>query len=101
MMDVEIRELNLTYLMLARRLLQNDRNMAMVQMQLSEDMADFLLNLPSRKLAMLSDINQFLFCLRFNESGQLKTLTHNERDHGMGQMHASLLLTSAALAKIA
>lgn len=94
-MEAEIRELNLTYLMLACRLLRHDREMARMQFQLSDEMADFLLSLPSSKLSKLAGVNQLLFQLRINECDRLRKLTHNERDHGMGQIHAALMLASS------
>lgn len=97
-MDAEIRELNLTYLMLACRLLRQDRETAKLQLQLSDEMADYLLSLPSSKLSRLADVNQMLFKLRIDESERLKQLTHNERDQGMGQIHAALMLASASFA---
>ena len=97
-MDAEIRELNLTYLMLACRLLRHDRETAKLQLQLTDEMADYLLSLPSSKLSRLADVNQMLFKLRIDESDRLKQLTHNERDQGMGQIHAALMLASSSMA---
>lgn len=91
-MEEEIRELNLTYLMLARRLLARDRDTAMFQMQLSEELADLLLELPAAKLLKLADVNQFLFRLRFSEGEQLERLASSKND--MEQIHTSLVLSS-------
>ena len=93
-MEAEIHELNLAYLMLAQRLLGEDREKGMLQLQLSPAMADHLLSLSSRQLARLARVNQFIFQLRFNEARQLHKLTQKEREQGMAQTHAALLLAS-------
>ena len=95
MASAEIQELNLTYLMLAQRLLAKDRDMAMFQLQLNEEVADLLLSLSSRQLARLARVDQFLFRLRFDKSQQLSKLTQNEREQGLAQTHAALLLASS------
>lgn len=92
----ELQELNLTYLLLAQRLLTADKEAAMVQLQLSEEIADLILSLPSLKLARLAKINQCLFSLRIRDAKQLEQLVHNERNRGMTQTHAALLLASAS-----
>jgi len=94
MQTAEIHELNLTYLMLAQRLLRDDLDAAMFQLQVNRPMADLLLSLTSRQLARLAQVNQFLFRLRFEEAAQLAKLTDNEREQGLAKTHAALLLAS-------
>lgn len=95
MANEEIQELNLTYLMLAQRLLALDRETGMLQLQLSEDVADYLLSLSSLQLARLARVNQCLFRLRISQADQLKKLTRDEREEGMARTHAALLLASS------
>lgn len=96
MASQELQELNLTYLLLAQRLLMQDKEAAMLQLQLSEEIADLVLSLPSLQLARLAKINQCLFSLRIRDAKQLEQLVHNERNRGMTQTHAALLLASAS-----
>ncbi|MEX1198411.1 MAG: flagellar transcriptional regulator FlhD [Pseudohongiellaceae bacterium] len=95
MAAVEIQELNLAYLMLAQRLLDQDREMGMFQLHITESMADLLLSLSSRQLSQLAGINQFLFQFRLNDSDQLKTLLEDERGQGLTRTHAALVLSSS------
>ncbi len=95
MAAAEIQELNLAYLMLAQRLLGQDREMGMFQLHINEDMADLLLSLSSRQLARLARVNQFIFRLRFAESAQLQKLLEDERGQEMTQTHAALVLSSS------
>src|SRR5690606_38178861 len=94
MQTAEIHELNLTYLMLAQRLLRDDLDAAIYQLQVNRPMAYLLLSLTSRQLARLAQVNQFLFRLRFEEAAQLAKLTDNEREQGLAKTHAALLLAS-------
>lgn len=97
MAAAEIQELNLTYLMLAQRLLRQDKDIAMFQLQLGHDMADLLLSLTTRQMTRLAKVNQFLFRLRFDEARQVLKLTKDEREQGLAQAHAALLLSSNSL----
>lgn len=96
MASQELQELNLTYLLLAQRLLSKDKEAAMLQLQLSEEVADLLLSLSSMKLARLARVNQCIFSLRISDAKQLERLVHNERNRGLTQTHAALLLASAS-----
>lgn len=96
MASQELQELNLTYLLLAQRLLTKDKEAAMVQLQLNEEIADLILSSPSLKLTRLAKINQCLFSLRIRDARQLEQLVDNERNRGMTQTHAALLLASAS-----
>lgn len=96
MASQELQELNLTYLLLAQRLLTQDKEAAMLQLQLNEEIADLILSLPTLQLARLAKINQCLFSLRIRDAKQLEQLVCNERSRGMTQTHAALLLASAS-----
>jgi Flagellar transcriptional activator (FlhD). len=87
----EIQELNMSYLLLAQRLLAEDRATARLRLKLSEEMADLLSSLNARQLARLSRINQMLFTLSFDVP-QLQKLIQDEREPGLAQTHASILL---------
>lgn len=93
--DEEIQELNLTYLLLAQRLLKEDRLSAMFRLKFSEEMADLLLSLSTRQLTQLSRTNQVLCTFSLEHAAQLARVLFNERDHGLTQTHAAMLLASS------
>lgn len=91
---VEIQDLNLTYLLVAQRLLKEDFTMALMRLKIDSDMGELLLSLSTRQLGQLARTNQFLFRLCLDDASQVAQLTANERDQGMGLLHASLLMAS-------
>lgn len=90
----EIQDLNLTYLLLVQRLLKTDYTMALMRLKIDDAMGRLLLSLTARQLGQLARSNQLLCRLCLDDASQLAQLTHNERDQGMGLMHASLLMAS-------
>lgn len=92
----EIQEINLSYLLLAQRLLKEDYATALFRLKVDADMAELLMSLSARQLGRLAGINQLLFKLSLDDAAQLRRLTHNQREQGMAQTHAALLMASAS-----
>lgn len=97
----EIQDLNLSYLLLVQRLLGEDRASAMFRLKLSEEMADLLSSLSAKQLGKLSRTNQLLCRLCYEDADQLRKLTHNQREHGLSQTHAALLMAASPLSVVA
>ncbi|QJQ96560.1 MULTISPECIES: flagellar transcriptional regulator FlhD [Halomonadaceae] len=90
----EIQDINLSYLLLVQRLLKEDRATAMFRLKLSDKMADLLSSLSTKQLSKLSRTNQLLCRLWVEDAEQLMKLTHNQREQGLAQTHAALLMAS-------
>jgi len=90
----EIQDLNLTYLLLAQRMLQSDRASAMFRLKINDDMAELLLSLSARQLAKLSRTNQLLCRFGYEDAEQLRILTHQQREQDLSGFHSSLLMAS-------
>lgn len=88
----EIEELNLTYLLLAQRMLADDRAAAMFRLKVDEEMADLLLSLSPRQMARLARTNQLLCHFGYAAAEQLRQVVENPRDQGLGGFHAALLM---------
>ncbi|CAO1663708.1 MULTISPECIES: flagellar transcriptional regulator FlhD [Salinicola] len=95
----DIQDLNLSYLLLVQRLLNEDRETAMFRLDLSADLADIIGRLSIKQLTQLSRSNQLLCNLRFTDADQLNLLIHNPRAQGLEQTHASLLMAGASHAR--
>lgn len=88
----EIEEINLAYLLLAQRLLSEDRETALFRLKIDNDVAELLSSLSARQLTKLARTNQ-LICRFSQPSAQwLRQITENPRDQGLAGLHASLLL---------
>lgn len=94
---VEIQDLNLTYLLIAQRLLKSDFTTALMRLKIDDDLGRHLLSLSARQVGRLARNNQMLFRPCLDGAAQLAQLTHNVRDQGMDLLHGSLLMASAPL----
>ncbi|WP_153101589.1 flagellar transcriptional regulator FlhD [Paraburkholderia hayleyella] len=84
----EIREMNLSYLLLAQRLLREDKPAAMTRMGLAQPLAEVLLDLSLAQVAKLAASNQVLCRFRFDDHVILSSLA------ARGQVDTSLTLAS-------
>ncbi|MDH4573327.1 MULTISPECIES: flagellar transcriptional regulator FlhD [Salinicola] len=94
----DIQDLNLSYLLLVQRLLNEDRESAMFRLDLNADLADTIGQLSIKQLTQLSRTNQLLCHLRFTDADKLNLLVHNPRAQGLEQTHAALLMAGAGRA---
>ncbi|MFA5677525.1 MAG: flagellar transcriptional regulator FlhD [Pseudomonas sp.] len=93
-MQDEIQELNLSYLLLAQRMLNEDRTSAMFRLKVDGKTADVLGALSVRQLARLARCNQVVFGLHFDNADQLTRATSNSHEPALSQTHAAMLLAS-------
>lgn len=88
----EIQELNLAYLLLAQRLLAEDRTTARLRLNISEEQAELLESFNARQLTRLSRTNQLLCQLGIGSTEQLRQVVDNPREQGLAHLHSSLLM---------
>ena len=93
----EIQEINLAYLLLAQRLLAEDRETGMFRLKVDGELADLLVSLNARQLTKLARTNQLLCRFMPENAEQLRQVTHNPRDQGLAGLHTSLLLAGEPL----
>ncbi|MCE8014859.1 flagellar transcriptional regulator FlhD [Halomonas sp. MCCC 1A17488] len=96
----EIQELNLAYLLLAQRLLNDDRAAAMFRLKIDDETADLLVSLGAAQLTRLARTNQLLCHFGFDGAEQLRQVIDNPRDNGLSQFHASLLMAGRGTASL-
>ncbi len=70
-----IREINLSYIMLAQRMLRDDRAIGMFRLGLSKELADLLSGLTLAQIVKLASSDQLLCFFRFNDHTMLAALT--------------------------
>lgn len=88
----EIGDLNLTYLLLAQRLVLEDVATAMFRLGLSREVADLLGNLSLSQIVKLAASSLFLCRLRFDEHPILSVLTQDGKSLALQQAHTAILL---------
>ena len=87
----EIQEINLAYLLLAQRLLSEDREAAMFRLKIDSELADLLVSLNAWQLTKLARSNQLVCRFGHSSGRRLREILENPRDQGLSGLHASLL----------
>jgi flagellar transcriptional activator FlhD len=87
-----IQEINLCYLMLAQRMLHEDRAVGMFRLGLSGQLADLLASLTLAQVVKLAASDQLLCFFRFNDHTMLNALTQPAKHADIAPTHAAVLL---------
>ncbi|MEO7134708.1 MAG: flagellar transcriptional regulator FlhD [Burkholderiales bacterium] len=90
----EIREANLSYLVLAQNMIRGDRAQALYRLGISEDVADIIGNLTLAQCLKIAARNVLICRFRFEDDMVWGLLTDHGRDQSAKQIHASILLAS-------
>ncbi|WP_277188742.1 flagellar transcriptional regulator FlhD [Caballeronia sp. BR00000012568055] len=85
----QIRELNLAYLLLARRLLEEDRVAAMYRLNLSASLAEILSALTPAQTRRIADSSELIWHLRLDKLTVLSSLIEGDRH---APLHAAIVL---------
>ena len=93
----EIRDANLTYLMLAQNLIRSDRAEALFRLGMSEDSADLIANLSPAQILKIASGNMLLCRFRVDDDIVWSLLTnHTTRkvnNDATTRLHASILMS--------
>jgi flagellar transcriptional activator FlhD len=97
----EIRDANLSYLMLAQSMVKEDRDTAIYRLGVSDDVADVLEHLSPAQVVRMAASNMLLFRFRFDDSLIVDMLS----DYGNGKLmagtHAAMLMAAQPAAGLA
>ena len=91
----EIREANLSYLMLAQTLIRSDRDQALFRLGVSEETANLIGALTPAQMMKIATGNQLLCRFRMDDDVVWNLLTGHGKgaaNDGMSRLHASILL---------
>ncbi|ABM32590.1 flagellar transcriptional regulator FlhD [Paracidovorax citrulli] len=95
----EIREANLTYLMLAQTLIRQDKAEAVFRLGINEDAADILASLSAAQVLKLASRNTLLCSFRVDDNLVWSLLTNHNTPKKVGNettntLHANILMAS-------
>lgn len=76
----EIKETNLSFMLLAQQMIRGDKNSAMTSFGVNEEMADLVAGLSPAQLLKMSTSNMLLCCFHFDEHLLLNMLTGYKKD---------------------
>jgi flagellar transcriptional activator FlhD len=91
----EIREANLSYLMLAQSLIRTDRDQALYRLGISEDSAELLRVLTPAQMMKIASGNTLLCRFRMDDDLVWSLLTSHGKgaaNEGVSRLHASILM---------
>ena len=87
----EIREVNMTYLILAQAMIREDKAQAMYRLGIGEDVADILEQLSTGQILKIASSNTLVCCFRFENQMVWDLLTSHSKDLNVGGVHAAIL----------
>lgn len=96
-----IRDINLTYLMLAQQMVKQDRSSAIFRLGLSHELVDLIGGLTPAQIIKMASCNMLLCSFRFDENILLNMVTDYSKSRMMAQMHAAILMSSQAVEEVA
>jgi len=90
----EIREANLSYLMLAQSLIRTDRDQALYRLGISEDSAALIVLLTPAQMMKIAASNTLLCRFRMDDDLVWSLLTNHGKsaNDGTNRLHASILM---------
>lgn len=92
-----IYDINLSYLLLAQRLIGQDKASAMFRLGINEDMAKVLGELTLPQMVKLAETNQLVCQFRFDNAQTITRLTQDSRVDDLQQIHTGILLSTRLL----
>ena len=93
-MMADIRDANLSYLMLAQQLVRADRASAIFRLGISADLADLIDQLSPAQVVKLASSSMMLARFRFDDAGILGMLTSHAKERTLSQTHAAILMAA-------
>ena len=96
-----IKDLNLTYLMLAQHMIRQDESAAVYRLGVSQELADVLADLTAGQVLRMARTNVLLCRMRFDDRLILGLLTSHGNENMMPQSHAAILLSGQPLEELA
>ena len=99
-MMAEIRDANLSYLMLAQQMIRSDKATAVFRLGLGREIADLIEGMNNAQILKLAGSNMMLARFRFDDSAILVMLTSYNKDRALAQSHAAILMAGQAVEEI-
>ncbi|MEJ1959962.1 MAG: flagellar transcriptional regulator FlhD, partial [Nitrosomonadales bacterium] len=92
MLHEEIKEANLSYMLLARQMIQDDLATAIFRLGISEETAALIADLSPAQLLKMAASDTLLCSFRFDEKLLLNMITDYNKDRMMSQAHTAILM---------
>lgn len=87
----DIREANMTYLILAQTMIRRDKAEAMYRLGIGEEVASILEQLSTGQVLKIASSNMLICCFRFEDQMVWNLLSSHSADRGVAGVHAAIL----------
>lgn len=91
-LNAEIREANLSYLLLAQNMIRLDRAEALYRLGINDDTAKLIESLTTSQIVKIASSNRLLCRLRFGDDLVWNLITSHSRDAEISGMHAAIVV---------
>ena len=91
-MVAEIKDVNLSYMMLAQQMLREDKAAAIFRLGISQDVATVVESLTAGQLLKMAASSMLLCRFRFDDRLIVELLASHSKDRAMSQSHAAILM---------
>lgn len=88
----EIKETNLSYMMLAQQMIRDDKASAIFRLGVSDELAELIGGLSPAQMLKMAASNMLLCRFRFDERLLLNMITDYNKDRMMSQTHTTILM---------
>lgn len=99
-MMAEIRDANLSYLMLAQQMIRADKASAIFRLGLSAEIVDLIEGLNNSQILKLASSNMMLARFRFDDGAILGMLTNYSKDRELANLHTAILMACQPVEQI-
>ncbi len=96
-----VRDINLTYLMLAQQMIEADKAAAIFRLGIGQDLVELIGQLTPPQIIKMAASNMLLCRFRFDEKLLLNMVTDYSKDRMMSQAHAAILMSAQTVEEIA
>lgn len=93
-MMTEVRDINLSYLLLAQQMIKEDKASAIFRLGINQEIADLIEGLSNVQILKLTGANMMLTRLRFDDESVLALLTNSSKEQSLMQSHMAILMAS-------
>ena len=97
----EIRETNLSYMLLAQQMIRDDKESAVFRLGISEELAELVAGLSPAQIIKMAASNMLLCCFRFDERLLHNMITDYKSERMMSQAHAAILMAGQPVEALA
>ena len=98
--EMDIKEVNMTYLMLSQSMLRSDRATALLKLGCSEEVAELIESLTPGQVLQMASSGMLLCQFRFDNQLIVNLLSNHELKRGNAQIHAAIIAAKQCVASI-